>query len=390
MHSTFDNHSFFDIMKILLLSSLWMRIDASPTITADEYNAVGEGLSSIQGDDMWGTMDYAGTNTVNLSHNAFTNTSLAALDFRETSPSVPVYDPPTINGPAYEPLIHHLDLSHNLITDASLDFFLLEITDVVHGVGVVRWWYLRTLDLSYNKITNMSNFPTKKFRGDLNFLNLEHNLIIQIGNLEPDAFHQMTIDPSNKPPVEVNLEHNLLNDMPLLGFTVPDGPTDSIIIVKNNKISVVDLSSCTAICGYWMLKVVNIENNELTEFTKEMIDWNWDTEIFNFNNNKITEINSFNPSDGFAYYSVKELYFNNNEIVTIDSAAFDHFTDLQILELSNNKIVAFPFDHIFNHNDKFPVLNSLLLDNNKLTSVSDEASRFPRGFQMTMDLTGKT
>ena len=120
-----------------------------------------------------------------------------------------------------------------------------------------------------------------------------------------------------------------------------------------------------------------------------MIDLNYDTEIFNFNNNKLTHLSAFTPSWGGGYYLVKEFYFNNNEIVFIDSAAFDHFDELEILQLSNNKIVSLPFDHIFDIS-KLSVLNSILLDNYCLKSIQDETARFPRGVQMVMDLKGKT
>ncbi len=364
-------------MKILFtVASICMSTHAAPTITPDEYNAVSEGLSSIHGDDMWGILDYAGTNTVNLSYNAFTNTSLAALDFRVTNLSValPAYDP-AVDGPAYERLIHHLDLSHNLITDASLDFFRLELIGDPAGV---RDWHLITLDLSYNKITNLSHFPTKKARGYLAFVNLEHNLINQLGTQEPDALHQITTHHLGKPTIEVNLEYNLLVEMPLLGFTVPDGPTDSNINVKNNKISVVDLSGCTAICGYWMLKVVNLENNELTQFTREMIKDNWDTEVINFNNNKISQIFSPWTLDGGAYYNLRELYMNNNEIVSLATGAFNYFNDLQILEMRNNKITSLPFNDLFD-TIKLTALSSINLMNNKLISIDDQTQNFPRG-----------
>ncbi len=350
-----------------------MSTDAAPTTTADEFYAVGEGLNAINGDVMWDTFDYGGINTINLSYNAFTNTSIVALDFRESYTG------------DHEPLIHHLDMSHNLISDASLEFFTL--------FGELRIWYLITLDLSYNQITNMSNFPTKKGRGDLEILNLENNLIIHIGNPDPIAFLDITIDSTSTPAnLEVNLEYNQMTEMPWLGFTYADtdGVTNAKINVKNNKISSVDLTGgCGNECGYWYLKVVDLENNKITEFTYEMIDLNYDTEIFNFNNNKITQLSAFTPSDSEAYYKVKYLYFNNNKIISIDSQAFDHFDKLEILELSSNKITIFPFDHIFDNN-KLPFLSSVLLHNNDMTSVSNETTQFPRGVKIVISLNGKT
>ncbi len=372
------------VIITLICAIMWMDVQASPIITADEYIAFSEGLSSIHGDAMWGTFDYAGINTVNLSYNAFTNTSLAALDFRETNAfvGVPAYDPPTINGSAYEPMIHHLDLSYNLITDASLEFFLLEIISIISGVNVIRKWHLKTLDLSYNKITNMLNFPTKKHRGDLEILNLEHNLIIHIGSPEPTALYAITIDsPTTPPHLEVNFEYNQLIEMPWLGFTGADtgGVTNSIINVKNNHILMVDLpGACSNECGYWYLKEVNFENNELTEFTKEMIIYNYDTEIMILNNNKINQIFSPWSYDSGAWYNLRELYLNNNEISSLDSGAFDFFDNLQILEMANNKITSLPFNDLFD-TSKLTSLSSTNLMNNELTSIDDCTSDFPRG-----------
>ncbi len=192
--------------------------------------------------------------------------------------------------------------------------------------------------------------------------------------------------------MEINLEYNQLTEIPWLGFTYNEGVTDAVINVKNNNISVVDLAgACIALeCGHWYLRVVDFENNKIREFTPEMIDYNWDTEIFNFDNNKVIHISSFTISDpDYAYYKVREMYFNNNEIISIDSAAFDKFYKLEILQLSNNKIAIFPFDHIFDTN-KLPLLTSVLLNNNNITGVSDETSRFPRGtgLQMAIDVRG--
>ena len=335
------------------------RIVASATATADEYNAANEGLTSINGNEMWPTaLDFVGINTVNLSYNAFASTNIVTLDFREA--------PAVISD--YEPGIHHLDLSHNQIVDASLAFFTL-----VDGP-----WHLITLDLSFNQITDLSNFPKNKNRGDLEVLNLEHNLISQLGSPHPDVLKAITQKAAGKPPIHVNLEYNQLTQMPWLGYTDSGGATDAVINIKNNKISLVELSNnCGGECGYWYLKVIDFTNNALEEFTFDMIDFNWDVVIYNFNNNKITQISAFTPSDPtYAEYAVRELYFDKNEITSVAQEAFIHFVHLEVLVLSNNRIPALRFDYIF-ADYRLGVLTTLNIENNELTSVMDRTVDFP-------------
>ncbi len=113
------------------MAFFWMKTDAEFIATVDEYYAVNEGLTSVHGDLIWGPLDYPGNNTFNLSYNAFTDTRLSSLDFRKTTSDV--------LGGDYEPYVQHLDLSHNQIADASLEFF-----DLVSGP-----WHLISLDMSY-------------------------------------------------------------------------------------------------------------------------------------------------------------------------------------------------------------------------------------------------
>ncbi len=268
-----------------------------------------------------------------------------------------------------------------MITDASLDFFVIELIGDPAGV---RKWHLITLDLSYNKITNLSHFPTRKHRGYLEIVNLEHNLIIHIGSPEPTALQAITIDsPTTPTHLEVNLEYNWMIEMPWLGFTWSDtgGVTDAVINIKNNMISSVPLSGNCGTgtgCGYWFLKEVNFENNELTEFKEDMIRNNWDTEIINLNNNKINQIFSPWTLDGGAYYNLRELYLNNNEIQSLVSGAFNYFNNLQTLEMANNKITTLPFGHLFD-TTKLTALSSINLMNNELISIDDQTQNFPRG-----------
>ncbi len=243
MHTAMLKLEFYVLKISIIFALLPMRTDAELSVTADEYYAVNEGLTSIHGDPVWGVFDYAGTNTVNLSYNAFTNTSLSELDFRET-----------MNAEDHEQYIHHLDLSYNQITEASLEFFTLSSTP----------WILVSLDLSFNSISDLTSFP-RKIRGDLEILNLEHNMISVLGSLHPAAIHSITVDISGKPAITVNLEHNNIKRMPWLLF---DYVTDAVINVKNNHISVVDPPGSPSVNqGYWFLKVINFENNNLTQFT---------------------------------------------------------------------------------------------------------------------------
>ncbi len=105
-------------------------------------------------------------------------------------------------------------------------------------------------------------------------------------------------------------------------------------------------------------------------------------------NNKFTHIPAL--ASPTPPYDVLEMYFDNNEIVSVASSAFDPYTALQILDLRNNKIASFPFNNVFDHT-KLANLNTLLLQNNKLTAVSDENSQFSgsRPNSLNMNVKGK-
>ncbi len=345
------------IILLLLITSiyLWKALDAA-TSSADEYSAVGNGINSLQASDAWSpssnVVKTSGTNTFNLSYNAFTNTSLSALNF----PWADV------------PYIHNLDLSHNLITNVSLECF-----NLVANVP----WALIILDLSYNQITNVGNFPPK-MRGIMNKLNLEHNLISQLGTPDPNALSRVTIGGSV--PFELNLEYNMITKAP---FVNQDLHPDSFINLRNNRISEVGDSS-----GLYWLKNIYLENNELATLSSTFLsDYFEPTENVYLSNNKFTHI----PSVGSESYKIIRIYLDNNNIVSIEPTAFDYYNALQVLDLRNNKIASFPFNNVFDHT-KLGDLNSLLLQNNKLTGVSDENSQFngSRTNSLNMNVKGKS
>ncbi len=345
-------------MRFLCLICSLKYCSAVIEITSTYYTRTNEGLSSITGSDIWSTAcNSPSCDRFHLSYNNFTNTTLSALDFRLN------------DNDEFENRVKYLDLSHNQIVEVSLEVFTA-------AVQVNSAWTLITLDLSYNAITDLSQFPQMN-RGELRRLYLQNNRISQLGDLE--ILQKVTYNDLVTDFVELNLENNLLTEMPLLGFGNAFTMTDALIHVKNNRISQVNLTSChpTPDCGFFWVRVWDFTNNELTAFTFEMIDWNWETNIFNFNHNKITHLTGFTPSDATAFYFVEELYFNDNEIVAIDTKTFDHFGNLTILELRNNRISSFPFANIFD-TTKLPNLATVNLENNELDAVEDRTHDFPR------------
>ncbi len=336
-------------------------------ITSTYYNIINEGITSVMGPDIWPTTacNSPSCDTFNLSYNNFVYTNLSAIDFRLN------------NSDEFENRVKHLDLSHNNITDVSLEIF----TTAVQADPV---WTLITIDLSYNQISDVSNFPTLSV-GNLRQLFLQHNQITHLGTPSPNAFIKLYTSVIT----ELNLENNLMTEMPSLDSGSSTVST-AAINVKNNKISQVDFTSCPPLgCGLWYLQITDFENNELSSvIAAQILQEGWDTEFFNFNNNKITHI-SVIQSPGH-YYNVKELYFNDNDIVSMDMTAFDLFDKLQILELKNNKIAAFPFTNIFD-TTKLPQLITVDLKYNNLTSVDDRTSDFPRTPPqlLQMDLRGE-
>ncbi len=352
------------MLLITIISvSLWKRLDAA-TSTVDEYNAVSDGISSLQASDVWSpssnVVKTSGENTFNLSYNTFTNTSLSALNF----PWADVQ------------YIHHLDLSQNLITDASLECF-----DLVAN----QQWTLITLDLSYNQIADMSSFPYGKhnFAG-MKKLNLANNYITQLA-------YPTNIDVLKKVASnfleELNLENNQITEAPKLGIT-GFAAQPLVVNLKNNTISLIEDVSWTYL--YFLLEALYFDNNQVSEasipnFLEEFYEG---VKYVYMSNNKFTNIPALPSLPGTNNYYILEMYFNNNEIISVDSNAFDNYAALQILDLRNNKLASFPFNNVFDYT-KLGNLNTLLLQNNMLTAVGNESAQFTGARPNTLNMTVK-
>ena len=353
----------------LLVTLLSHHTCAIIDITGKQYKVVDEGISRLTGASIWSSLcNSAACQTFDLSENNFTSTRLSKLDFRDTP------------NDELENRVKYLNLSHNHIMDVALEVF-------APGVQADSSWTLITLDLSYNLIIDLSTFPSTLTRGSLERVFLQNNQISQLGDV--NVFRLATWDGF----LELNLEFNQLIEMPGLGFGNPysELATNAIINVKNNNISNIDVSSCFqtdgSYCGLYFLITVDFENNSFTEWTFDMIDQNWDTEVYILNNNKITHLAQWSPSDQASYYNLRELYINNNEVITIDTQAFDNFNKLEILEMENNRITSFPFDSLFDVG-KLPAFAQLDLENNAITAVGDESSTFPRSYLVTINVQG--
>ncbi len=254
-----------NFFQAVLIVIIFKYCNAAVDITSTYYYKVNEGLTSITGSDIWSTLCNSDScETFDLSYNSFISTNLSAIDFRNTP------------NDELENRVKHLDLSNNAIADVSLEVFTT-------AVQIDSAWTIVTLDLSYNQISSVSNFPTL-IVGQLKILRLQHNQISQLGTPTANALAGLYVDYIR----EINLEYNQITEMPVLGsgtFIV----SNAVINVKNNQISQVDLSSCPGnTCGYWYLKFVDFQNNELSVISAAIVEENWDTEIFNFNNKKTT------------------------------------------------------------------------------------------------------
>ncbi len=200
-----------------------------------------------------------------------------------------------------------------------------------------------------------------------------------VGTPKPNALVGVTKGGSVK--FELNLAYNMMTEAAWVHDSTDLHP-DSVINMRNNRISKVDDSS-----GLYWLKNVYLENNQLATLSSTFLSDYYDpTENVYLSNNKFTHI----PAVASTSYKIIRIYLDNNNIVSIDSTAFDYYNALNVLDLRNNKIISFPFNNVFDQS-KLANLETLLLQNNELTDVSDENSQFDdlRPNPLNMNVKGK-
>ncbi len=349
------------ILLTISISFIWTHVYGAPVITSTSYSNINDGLTSLDGDNIWiSPCDTNICNTINLSYNKFISTNISMLNFRKPSDNYTV---------TYETFVKHLDLSHNEIIDPSLETIK----------NYQSQWTLISLDLSFNRISDMSSFPHLPI-DTLHVLKLQNNFITS--SVAITVFAWLYIDILE----EINLENNNLTIIPVLAITHDPpaiNPMTHTVNLKNNQLTQVELIAppkCI-ICAIWYLETLHLEGNELDQ-TSFDLSYYYDSVTINLNNNKFTSLTSFESSDTFR---LKYLFLNNNQIISVGSGSFDNFLLLEVLELANNQISSFPLTDI---NPKLMNLKTINLENNNLVNLDNIRSSLPSG-HLTIKVKGK-
>jgi Leucine-rich repeat (LRR) protein len=268
----------------------------------------------------------------------------------------------------------------------------------------VRLYELAVIDLSHNKLTEVSGSMFEKF-ASLRYLNMSHNEIRRIGFgsfgnvptlLEIDLSHNRLRDVSSigglfslnvlklqfnqlksvpSIPVALNylsLEANVIETIPCSSFPAINSLLS--LVLRNNSVSSVDSDS---FCNLLTLNRLDLTSNNITDlpmFTAALQKLS-SLQTLELGDNGIASIASANA---FGYLpTLFNLNLSGNGIDHISPAAFNGLLQLQSLNLSRNHLLGFEekvfsgltslrhLDLSFNHltkieNKSYTVLEDLL------------------------------
>ena len=254
------------------------------------------------------------------------------------------------------PNLQYLDLKWNSLTkppefpwnNSTLQIFReLRRGGCDENVRVAQNLYIRGLDLSRNKIEDLSSH---EFRGFLHKLVLRTNGLRTIG---PTCFHDLQGIQS------IDLSRNMLTSLPENLFR---GLTSLLNIdLSKNRISVINQ---TLFYGLINIKRIYLNDNHLSYIEDGLFNTLDNLEVLQLDSNKIKRIavNPFSPSS-----SLRELHLQNNHLTSFPSWIF-HLKKIEKLDLSSNRITLLDLTWV-NRTDLDQFLNAseIMLAGNPLT-----------------------
>ena len=254
------------------------------------------------------------------------------------------------------PNLQYLDLSSNSLTkppefpwnNSTLEIFR-ELRWGGHDeiVSVAQHLYIRGLDISRNKIKDLSSHD---FRGFLHTLALRTNGLRTIG---PTCFHDLQGIQS------IDLRSNKLTSLPENLF---HGLTSLLHIdLSKNGISVINK---TLFHGLINIKRIYLNGNNLSYIEDGLFNTLDNLEVLQLDSNKIKTIgrNLFTPSS-----ALRELHLQNNNLTSLPSWIF-YLKKIKKLDLSNNRITLLDLTWVNRTDlDQFLIASEIMLAGNPLT-----------------------
>lgn len=221
--------------------------------------------------------------------------------------------------------------SHNEIMEIPADAFsnasqLIEVDlsinkiDIIHKNAFAADNQVEILNLSHNKFNELS--PNTFYRlTKLKKLLMSQNQIIKLPSF---------LFLNCKELVEIDFSYNLIEEMDIFTFS-----------------------------GNFSLKKINLSHNQLLYFDKAFVEDHSDLEYLNISNNRIKVFDSFESGRNLV-----SLDLSGNFIMILES--MEYFVNLKYLNLSENKIVGIMPGTFLNQEN----LEILDLSNNKITTLS--------------------
>ena len=296
---------------------------------------------------------------VKLPNNIFDElTSLEILSLENTSLS-------TLNSDVfkYNPVLWLLILHNNMLNDT-----------IFHGQDggiLLHTPYLQLLDLSSNKISNISNlFSHTPY---LVLLDLGSNDIEQIPNGAFENLNMLQLLNLSQNPFEPGeLTRGSLSGLQQLDIldltgchltTIPDdtfqetGKLTELYLAKNNLTRLVkSMGSLSS------LQSLDLNENKLTTIDRNAFSG---LASLTFLFMKYNEIKYIPKGWLQGCRNVQEIYMEANRIEEIEFGAFEGLNTLKILDLSNNRITDISIVLYF-----LPNLQYIFMNNNKITSIN--------------------
>ncbi|MFT7803087.1 leucine-rich repeat-containing protein 32-like [Arapaima gigas] len=233
------------------------------------------------------------------------------------------------------PRLSRLDLSNNLIGE----------------LGVVSLGLLETLDISHNQLHVIQEGAFSKLT-KLHTLNLARNFLYRNVVDNSQAFHFLytlkTLDISFNGLEDRDVEHYLSNTSSLEHLTL----AGNVLTRLTRKLFTASRH----------LRSINVENNLISEIQKETFDTLKGLTRLNLAGNNLVSICDFN------LYHIKQLNLSRNFIEFFITPENEELYELEILDLSHNKLIFFPMVPKRNH------LKYLNLQNNKIGDFENNIS----------------